>query len=67
MPFGCSVRRISHAAASVVSPSGVTSKKAIDALRKSGFENSFNLNGGMLAWNQAGLPVVSGKKTKARG
>lgn len=50
-----------------VCDSGATSKKAIDALRKSGFENSFNLTGGMLAWNQAGLPVVSSKKTKTKG
>ena len=50
-----------------VCDSGITSKKAVDALRKSGFDNSFSLAGGMLAWDQAGLPVVSGKKTKAKG
>ena len=49
-----------------VCDSGVTSTKVVDALRKSGFDSSFGLKGGMAAWGQAGLPVVSGKKTKSK-
>jgi len=49
-----------------VCDSGVTSTKAIDTLRKSGFENVYGLKGGMSAWGQAGLPVVTGKKTKSK-
>lgn len=50
-----------------VCDAGVTSKKAVDALRKSGFESVYGLKGGMAAWSQAGLPVVTGKKTKSKG
>ena len=50
-----------------VCDAGMTSKKAIDTLRKSGFENVYSLKGGMNAWTQAGLPVVTGKKTKSKG
>ena len=45
---------------------GMTSTKAVNALRNSGFESVYNLKGGMAAWGQAGLPVVSGKKTKSK-
>ena len=31
-----------------------------------GFEQAFGLEGGMTAWTQAGLPVVTGKKTKSK-
>jgi rhodanese-related sulfurtransferase len=49
-----------------VCDSGVASTKAIDTLRKSGFENVYGLKGGMSAWGQGGLPVVTGKKTKSK-
>ena len=49
-----------------VCDAGVTSTRAVNALRKSGFESVYNLKGGMSAWGQAGLPVVSGKKTKSK-
>ena len=49
-----------------VCDSGVTSNKAAGALGKSGFESVFNLKGGMNAWTQAGLPVVTSKKTKSK-
>ncbi len=49
-----------------VCDSGVSSNKAITELRKSGFEQAFGLEGGMTAWTQAGLPVVTGKKTKSK-
>lgn len=50
-----------------VCEAGITSTKAVDALRKSGFESIYGLKGGMSAWGQAGLPVVTGKKTKSKG
>ncbi len=50
-----------------VCEAGISSTKAVDSLRKSGFETVFGLKGGMSGWSQAGLPVVSGKKTKAKG
>lgn len=50
-----------------VCDAGISSNKAVDALRKSGFESVYGLKGGMAAWNQAGLPVVTGKKTKSKG
>ena len=49
-----------------VCEAGITSNKAVDALRKSGFESIYGLKGGMSAWGQAGLPVVTGKKTKSK-
>jgi rhodanese-related sulfurtransferase len=49
-----------------VCAAGITSTKAIDALRKAGFENVYGLRGGMNAWSQAGLPVVTGKKTRSK-
>lgn len=49
-----------------VCDSGVSSTKAINALQKAGFENVYGLKGGMTAWNQAGLPVVTGKKTRSK-
>lgn len=49
-----------------VCDAGITSSKAVTRLRNSGFESVYNLKGGMNAWGQAGLPVVSGKKTKSK-
>jgi rhodanese-related sulfurtransferase len=49
-----------------VCDSGVSSNKAVSTLRSSGFESVYNLKGGMTAWSQAGLPVVTGKKTKSK-
>jgi rhodanese-related sulfurtransferase len=49
-----------------VCDAGITSNKAANSLRNSGFESVYNLKGGMTAWSQAGLPVVSGKKTKSK-
>ena len=37
---------------------GMTSAKGAAALRKAGREEVFNLDGGLNAWRQAGLPVV---------
>lgn len=49
-----------------VCDAGISSTKAVDALRKSGFESIYSLKGGMTAWGGAGLPVVTGKKTKSK-
>ena len=45
---------------------GVSSTKAVATLQQAGFENVYSLKGGMNGWSQAGLPVVTGKKTKAK-
>ncbi len=50
-----------------VCDTGGSSNKAVDSLRKSGFESVYGLKGGMTAWTQAGLPVVTAKKTKSKG
>ena len=50
-----------------VCDAGVSSNKAVDSLRKSGFESVYGLKGGMAAWTQAGQPVVTAKKTKSKG
>jgi rhodanese-related sulfurtransferase len=50
-----------------VCDSGINSTKAVATLRQSGFESAYGLKGGMNAWSQAGLPVVTGKKTKRKG
>ena len=49
-----------------VCDAGVTSNRAVKSLREAGFEKAFGLKGGMAAWSQEGLPVVTGKKTKSK-
>ena len=49
-----------------VCDSGVTSTKVVDFLRKHGVESVYGLKGGMNAWTQASLPVVTAKKTKKK-
>ena len=49
-----------------VCDAGITSTKAVNTLRNSGFENVYGLKGGMNGWTEAGLPVVTGKKTKSK-
>ena len=39
---------------------------AREYLQQAGFESVYNLKGGMNGWTQAGLPVVTGKKTKSK-
>ena len=48
----------------LVCDAGLSSGKSVELMRKAGFESVFSLKGGMNNWTQAGLPVVSGKKTK---
>lgn len=47
-----------------VCDAGMTSGKAVESLRKSGIENVYGLRGGISAWTQANLPLVTSKKTK---
>lgn len=49
-----------------VCESGVSSTRAVNSLRQQGFESVYGLKGGMAGWSQAGLPVVTGKKTKSK-
>ena len=49
-----------------VCDAGTTATRAVTALRNSGFVSAYGLKGGMNAWIQAGMPVVSGKKTKSK-
>jgi rhodanese-related sulfurtransferase len=49
-----------------VCDAGMTSTKAVNTLRAAGFESVYGVKGGMAGWTEAGLPVVSGKKTKAK-
>lgn len=49
-----------------VCDAGVTTTGAVNKLRGAGFESVFGLKGGMSGWGQAGLPVVTGKKTRSK-
>lgn len=49
-----------------VCDAGVTSTKAVNTLRGAGFDSVYGLKGGLNGWSQAGLPLVTGKKTKAK-
>lgn len=46
----------------VTCQTGVRSSGACSALRKLGFDQLFNLAGGIGAWQQAGMPVRKGSK-----
>ena len=49
-----------------VCDAAITSGRALATLKAAGFDSVYNLKGGMNAWIQAGMPVVSGKKTKSK-
>jgi len=51
----------------LVCDAGMTSGRAVTTLRKSGIESVYGLKGGIAAWSQASLPLVTGKKTKSKG
>ncbi len=46
----------------VICRSGSRGRQACEAFQAVGFPNVVNVEGGTLAWEQAGLPVVRGKK-----
>ena len=45
---------------------GATSTRAVKSLRKAGVENVYGLKGGITAWTQASLPLVTAKKAKRK-
>lgn len=47
----------------VICKSGGRGRQACEKLRAAGLDNAVNVEGGTSAWEQAGLPVVRGKKT----
>ena len=49
-----------------VCDAGISSRRAVSALRQKGYESVYSLKQGMTGWSQAGLPVVTGKKTKSK-
>ena len=49
-----------------VCDAGVTTTAVVNKLRGAGFASVFGLKGGMSGWGQAGLPVVTGKKTRSK-
>lgn len=49
-----------------VCDAGLTSGKVVDSMRKAGAENVYGLKGGINAWTQANLPLVTAKKTKKK-
>lgn len=50
-----------------VCDAGMTSGRAVTSLRKAGIERVYGLKGGISAWTQANLPLVTNKKTKSKG
>lgn len=51
----------------LVCDTGASSSKTVTTLRAAGYESAYGLAGGMAGWNTAGMPVVTGRKTKAKG
>ena len=49
-----------------VCENGISAKRTVAVLRTKGYESVYNLKGGMTGWISAGLPVVTGKKTKSK-
>lgn len=46
--------------------SGARSRTATAKLRKAGFDNVFNLKGGLTEWEKAGNPLTTGRKPKGK-
>ena len=49
-----------------VCDAGINSTRAMETLRKAGIESVYGLKGGIAAWKQANLPLVTAKKTRRR-
>lgn len=49
-----------------VCDAGISSNRAVDTLRKAGFESVYGLKGGITGWTQANLPLVTGRKTAGK-
>jgi rhodanese-related sulfurtransferase len=50
-----------------VCDAGVSSNQAVNTLRKAGLDNVYGLRGGINAWTQANLPLVTARKTGKKG
>ena len=60
------IERMGGKAILAVCDAGMTSGRAVAQLRKSGLESVYGLKGGITAWTQANLPLVTGKKTRRK-
>jgi rhodanese-related sulfurtransferase len=49
-----------------VCDAGMSTTRAVNSLRKTGLESVYGLKGGITAWKEASLPLVTAKKTKSR-
>jgi len=49
-----------------VCDNGISSTRSVNLLRQQGYGSVYGLKGGMTGWSSAGLPVVTGKKTKSK-
>ncbi len=49
-----------------VCDTGMVSSRAVNTLRQAGLESVYGLKGGITAWSEANLPLVTTKKTKAK-
>lgn len=45
---------------------GLSSAKLVSQLRKAGFDNVYGIRGGINAWTEASLPLVTSKKTRRK-
>lgn len=50
-----------------VDDNGLSANRAAARLRDAGFSNVFSLRGGISAWQQESLPLVTGRKKKGSG
>lgn len=72
IPLGEFDRRLSELEKFKASPvilccaSGTRSRSAGAKLKKAGFENVFNLKGGLMEWEKAGNPLTTGRKPKGK-
>jgi rhodanese-related sulfurtransferase len=46
--------------------SGARSRGAVAKLKKAGFDEVFNLKGGLMEWEKAGNPLTTGRKPKGK-
>lgn len=60
------IKRLGDKPIVAVCDAGITSAKLVGRLRKAGLENIYGLKGGLNAWTEASLPLVSAKKTKSK-
>lgn len=58
---GADLEKLKGAPLIVCCETGIRSMKAVKELKKLGFERVFTLDGGIAAWNKAGLPLTTKK------